>query len=54
MNPSQNLVDIFPMANGYPINDAASGYDANNPYAGRDPRLGKYIFTMEVQSVRRV
>lgn len=44
MNPSQNLVDIFPMANGYPINDAASGYDANNPYAGRDPRLGKYIF----------
>ena len=44
MNPSQNLVDVFPMANGYPISDAASGYDANNPYAGRDPRLGKYIF----------
>ena len=33
------------MSNGYPINDVtASGYDANNPYAGRDPRLGKYIF----------
>ncbi|WP_291529877.1 RagB/SusD family nutrient uptake outer membrane protein [Bacteroides sp. UBA939] len=44
MNPSQNLVDAFPMANGYPISDVAtSGYDANNPYAGRDPRLGKYI-----------
>ncbi len=44
MNPSQNLVDAFPMANGYPISDAAaSGYNANNPYAGRDPRLGKYI-----------
>lgn len=44
MNPSQNLVDAFPMANGYPISDvAASGYDANNPYAGRDPRLSKYI-----------
>ncbi len=43
MNPSQNLVDAFPMTNGYPISDAASGYDANNPYAGRDPRLGKYI-----------
>ena len=45
MNPSQNLVDAFPMSNGYPISDVtASGYDANNPYAGRDPRLGKYIF----------
>lgn len=43
MNPSQNLVDAFPMTNGYPISDAAAGYDANNPYAGRDPRLGKYI-----------
>lgn len=43
MNPSQNLVDAFPMTNGYPISDAASGYDANNPYAGRDPRLDKYI-----------
>lgn len=43
MNPSQNLVDAFPMTNGYPISDAASGYDSNNPYAGRDPRLRKYI-----------
>lgn len=43
MNPSQNLVDAFPMANGYPIGDPAGNYDANNPYAGRDPRLGKYI-----------
>lgn len=44
MNPSQNLVDAFPMANGYPIDDTNnSGYDANNPYAGRDPRLSKYI-----------
>lgn len=43
MNPSQNLVDAFPMANGYPIDNAASGYDENNPYANRDPRLDKYI-----------
>lgn len=44
MNPSQNLVDAFPMANGYPISDLAnSGYDPQNPYAGRDPRLAKYI-----------
>lgn len=43
VNPTQNLVDAFPMANGYPINDDLSGYDAANPYAGRDPRLGAYI-----------
>lgn len=43
MNPSQNLVDAFPMANGYPISDAASGYDSTNPYEGRDPRLAQYI-----------
>lgn len=39
INPSQNLVDAFPMANGYPISDSRSGYDPKNPYAGRDPRL---------------
>jgi hypothetical protein len=43
INPTQNLVDAFPMANGYPINDARSHYDKNNPYVGRDPRLAKYI-----------
>lgn len=43
MNPSQNLVDAFPMSNGYPIGHPESGYNAANPYAGRDPRLAKYI-----------
>ena len=43
INPSQNLVDAFPMANGYPITNAASGYDAANPYENRDPRLRTYI-----------
>lgn len=38
-NPSQNLVDAFPMANGYPINHPSSGYDVTNPYSGRDLRL---------------
>lgn len=39
-NPSQNLVDAFPMANGYPISDLSnSDYDANDPYMGRDPRF---------------
>ncbi len=45
INPTQNLVDAFPMANGYPISASASGYDANNPYANRDPRLHAYILT---------
>ncbi|MCF0202263.1 MAG: RagB/SusD family nutrient uptake outer membrane protein [Bacteroidaceae bacterium] len=43
INPSQNLVDAFPMENGYPITDARSGYDPVKPYAGRDPRLGAYV-----------
>ena len=43
VNPTQNLVEAFPMANGYPITDPASGYVATNPYANRDPRLRNYI-----------
>jgi hypothetical protein len=43
INPTQNLVDAFPMANGYPISDPASGYNAANPYANRDPRLRHFI-----------
>ncbi|MCQ6959822.1 RagB/SusD family nutrient uptake outer membrane protein [Mucilaginibacter aquariorum] len=38
-SPTQELVNAFPMANGLPIGDAASGYDSNNPYNNRDPRL---------------
>ncbi|NMC40517.1 MAG: RagB/SusD family nutrient uptake outer membrane protein [Bacteroidales bacterium] len=45
INPSQNLVDAFPMANGYPIDDPSSGYNPASPYAGRDPRLSLYIIT---------
>lgn len=37
--PYQGLVDAFPMRNGKPITDPASGYDPNNPYKNRDPRL---------------
>jgi len=43
VNPTQNLVDAFPMLNGRPITDPASGYVASNPYANRDPRLRNYI-----------
>lgn len=42
LNPSQNLVDAFPMANGFPAT-LANGYDPANPYANRDPRLTTYI-----------
>ena len=43
MNPSQNLVDAFPMANGYPIDNVNGSYNVNAPYTDRDPRLSKYI-----------
>lgn len=39
VNPSQNLVDAFPMRNGRPISDPNSGYDSQDPYYNRDPRL---------------
>lgn len=35
----QELVDAFPMNNGLPITDPASGYDPAKPYENRDPRL---------------
>ena len=43
MNPTQNLVEAFPMANGYPINHPNANWNPASPYAGRDPRLANYI-----------
>ncbi len=43
VNPSQNLVDAFPMRNGLPISDPKSGYNPQDPYANRDPRLSDDI-----------
>jgi hypothetical protein len=43
INPSQNLVDAFPMRSGRPIADSNSGYDPQNPYTNRDPRLDNYV-----------
>ncbi len=37
--PTQELVNDFVMLNGLPITDLASGYNPNEPYVGRDPRL---------------
>ena len=42
--PSQDLVDAFPMKNGYPISDSRSGYDPGNPYLNRDPRFYSAIY----------
>ena len=49
VNPTQNLVDAFPMANGYPITDSRSNYDASDPYANRDPRLADDVIYNGVQ-----
>lgn len=43
VNPTQNLVDAFPMANGYPIADPSGNFDSDDPYTDRDPRLSDYI-----------
>ncbi len=45
VNPTQNLVEAFPMKNGYPITHSSSGYVESNPYVNRDPRLGYFIVT---------
>lgn len=42
LNPTHNLVMAFPMKNGFPAT-VANGYDPQNPYENRDPRLKKYI-----------
>lgn len=45
INPTQNFVDAFPMANGEPITAEGSGYNKDNPYVDRDPRLALYVVT---------
>ena len=42
--PTQDLVDAFPAANGYPITDPRSNYRPSLPYENRDPRLAATIF----------
>ena len=46
MGATQELVNSFPMANGYPVNDPANRglYNPADPYAGRDPRFYSTIF----------
>jgi hypothetical protein len=37
--PYQELVDAYPMKNGKKISEGGSGYNGNDPYAGRDDRF---------------
>ena len=39
LSPTQELVNSYVMLNGKRIDEAGSGYDENDPYTGRDPRL---------------
>ena len=43
LNPTQNLINAFPGSNGYPISSPFSGYNDEDPYSKRDPRLDLYI-----------
>lgn len=43
VNPTQNFVDVFGMKTGQPIDASTSGYNANDPYLNRDPRLANYV-----------
>ncbi|MBO0592969.1 RagB/SusD family nutrient uptake outer membrane protein [Cellulophaga sp. E16_2] len=43
VNPTQNLVDAFPMLDGTPFSTSHPDYDAANPYTNRDPRLALYV-----------
>lgn len=43
--PTQELVEAFPMLNGKAITDPTSGYNFNDPYVNRDPRLKVTVIT---------
>lgn len=42
---THNYVQMFPMADGTPIDEPGSGYDPDNPYENRDPRLYESVLT---------
>lgn len=43
-SPSQNLVDAFLTIDGKQIDESDSGYDSQDPYTNRDPRLAYTVF----------
>ena len=50
MGASQELVDAFPMKNGYPITDPKSLYNPADPFKDRDPRFYSAIFYNNAQA----
>lgn len=52
MGATQDLVDAFPMKNGYPIDDPRSGYNPEDPYKDRDPRFYSMIFHNDAKAIR--
>jgi hypothetical protein len=49
-NPTQDLVNAFPMADGTPT--PLTKINSGDPYSGRDPRLAKYILFNGAQFTR--
>ena len=49
---TQEIVDAFPMKNGYPISDPKSLYDPTKPYDNRDPRFYATIFHNNAKAVK--
>jgi len=50
MGATQDLVDAFPMKNGYPITDPKSLYNPADPYKDRDPRFYSIIWYNNAQA----
>jgi len=42
--PTKKMIDSYTMANGKSITDPTSGFDKDNPYENRDPRLKFSVF----------
>jgi starch-binding outer membrane protein, SusD/RagB family len=49
---TQELVDAFPMKNGYPITDPRSKYNPLDPYTNRDPRFYSTIFYNNAKALK--
>jgi hypothetical protein len=52
MGATEDLVESFPMKNGYPISDPRSLYDPANPYLNRDPRFYSVVFYNGAKAVQ--
>ena len=42
-NVTADMINSYYMTNGLPVTNAASGYDAQNPFTNRDPRLAASV-----------